>query len=227
VDAPVVAASANRAGAAPPRSAEEAVAALDGEVTLVLDGGMTRYAKASTVVRLEDDGFRVLRAGVIDERFVRRYGSLNIVFVCSGNTCRSPMAEAMLKAMLAERLDCSRDELAARDIYVRSAGAASFGGSPASEGAINAMRRRGLDISRHSAAELNPELIQQADYIFGMTRSHVDAVLSLVPSAADRTALIAEDEEIDDPYGGPDERYEACAATIEKALKRRVQEIMA
>ncbi|HRX83835.1 MAG TPA: L-threonylcarbamoyladenylate synthase [Phycisphaerae bacterium] len=224
---PVVAASANRAGGTPPRSAEGVVADLDGAVDLLVDGGPARYAKASTVVRLTDGGFEILREGVVDERMLRRYAALNVLFVCSGNTCRSPMAAVMLRAELARHLGCKPEELAARGVTVSSAGAGSFGGSPASEGALAAMERRGLDLSDHVARALDVDAIQQADHVYCMTRGHRAAVVALVPQAAGKTELLGDDTEINDPFGGPHEGYEACAAEIEAALKRRLAEMMA
>jgi L-threonylcarbamoyladenylate synthase len=223
---PVVAASANRVNQPPPRSAEGVVAELDGRLDLLLDGGETRYAQASTVVRLRGDAFEVLRAGIIEERTLRRYASLNILFVCSGNTCRSPMAETMCRAALAERLSCSVADLADRDITVQSAGTAGWGGSPASQGAVGAMARRQLDLAGHVAKSLDVETIHQADHIYCMTRSHREAVLALVPSAAERTVLLADDGEIADPFGGSDADYVACAADIDAALRRRMDEML-
>jgi len=227
VDAPVVAASANRAGQEPPRSAEGVIAELDGAVDLLIDGGQTRYAKASTVVRLRNDAFEILREGVIDERSLRRYGALQILFVCSGNTCRSPMAAALCREILARRLGCSPAALADRGITVSSAGAGSMGGAPASEGAVRAMANRGVDIGEHVARPLDVETINRADRIYCMTQAHVDAVLWLVPSAAERTQLLGGDVEIEDPFGGPDERYEACAVDLQSALERRIEEMLA
>jgi protein-tyrosine phosphatase len=226
LDAPVVAASANRAGSPPPRSADGVIAELNGAVDVLLDGGVARYAKASTVVRLRPDGFDVLREGVIDERTLRRFAALNVLFVCSGNTCRSPMAAALCRDALARRLGCSVAALADRGITVSSAGATSSGGSPATEAAMAAMSRRGIDISDHVAQPLDAGIIQRADHIYGMTRAHANAVVDLVPSAAARTELLGGDAEIEDPFGGTDEGYEHSVAAIEAALQRRLAELL-
>ena len=224
---PIVAASANRADNPPPRSADGVVAELDGDVDLLLDGGTARYAKASTVVRLGADGFEVLRDGVIDERTLRRYAALNILFVCSGNTCRSPMAAAICSHELARRMGCSVGELVDRGVTVSSAGAGSFGGAPASDGATKVLARRSMDLSGHVASGLDVESINRADHIYCMTASHRDAVQALVPSAASRTQLLAGEAEIDDPFGGTDEQYERCATDIQTAVVRRVEEVLA
>ena len=90
---PVVAASANDAGQPPPRDGVGAMEAMSGKVDLVLDGGGSRYAKPSTIVKVVGDVFEVLREGVFDFRAVSRLAMYKIVFICTGNTCRSPMAE--------------------------------------------------------------------------------------------------------------------------------------
>ena len=92
---PIVLTSANPQGAADPVTAEEVVAALDDQVQLVLNDGRSRLAQPSTVVKVGAKDFQVLRPGVVSEPTLRRLSSLIILIVCTGNTCRSPMAEAM------------------------------------------------------------------------------------------------------------------------------------
>ena len=222
---PIVAASANRSGEPPPRSADGVIAGLDSQVDLVLDGGETRYAQSSTVVKLVGTGYEILREGVIDARTLKRLGSLNILFVCSGNTCRSPMAAALCERALAKKLGCRESELHARGIHVSSAGAFAMGGSSASEGAKHAMSALSINLSGHTAHPLDVETICRADYIFCMTRTHVDAVLSRVPTAEDRTSLLGGDTEIDDPFGGSADTYKECAESICAALDSKLSEI--
>lgn len=222
---PVVAASANCAGNPAPVTADEVLQDLDGKIDLLLDGGTARYAKPSTIVRVNGESFKVVREGVYDERILRRFLTVNFLFICTGNTCRSPMAAACCRKLLAERLGCPMEELEARGYGILSAGAFGFGGAPATSGAIAVMRHRGLDLSHHRAQPLTPELIHAADHIFVMCRSHKDEVLRLVRSAEDRTRLLDEQEEIDDPIGGADSVYEACAQRIEGALRCRLEEI--
>ncbi len=221
---PVVAASANLAGQAPPTSGEEALATLGGRVDLAIDAGRCRYAQASTIVRVNREGFEVLREGVISERVLRKLAMLNILLVCSGNTCRSPMAMGLLRKLLAERLGCSERELIERGIHVESAGTSAFGGSSAASGAIKALRARGIDISGHRSQPVNLEMINRADLILALTAAHREAMAAMVPGARDRIILLG-DLDIEDPIGAGDDVYDACAENIERALQHRLEEI--
>ncbi len=222
---PVVAASANRAGHAPPRDVAGVLAELDGDVALAIDGGETQYDGPSTVVRIGKNGFEVLREGVVASRTLKRYMSVNILFVCSGNTCRSPMAEALCKQAIARELDCSADVLADQGIFVRSAGASSFGSGPASSGAVEAVKKFGANLDGHCAQSLDQELLNSADHVFCMTHNHREVVVSMVPEIGDKAKLLIEGRDVGDPFGGSAEEYRRCAEEIESAIKNRLKEI--
>ncbi len=221
---PVVASSANRAGRPPPVTADEALAELGGQVDLVLDGGRTRYGQPSTLVALNGRGYTVARPGVFDERTIRRIATLTILFVCSGNTCRSPMAQGLARRLLAERLGLGDAAAGDSAVQVLSAGTLGLaGGGPAPE-AVEVCRQRGADISGHRTVPLTADLVRSADLIYGMTRAHIDAVAELVPAARDRVRLLDEAGDIPDPLGGTFADYSACADRIAAALERRFQE---
>ena len=131
---PVTFTSANRAGQPDPLTAQEVVASLGDDVALVLDDGRTRFGQQSSVVKVDERNFEVIRAGVVSEQTLRRLASLSIVFVCTGNTCRSPMAEAMCRSMLAARLKCSPNDLEDRGVVVSSAGISAIDGGPGRAG---------------------------------------------------------------------------------------------
>src|SRR6267378_2807273 len=139
-----------------------------------------------------------------------------VLFVCTGNVCRSPMAEGLFRHALAGRSDCR----------VLSAGLGAMDGQPPSAFAVEAMREIGIDISRQRSRVLTRELVQQADYIFGMTHSHVDTVMLLYPQAAEKTFLLREfdetldlfEKDISDPIGGSYEVYLNCRDQIEQGI---------
>jgi tRNA threonylcarbamoyl adenosine modification protein (Sua5/YciO/YrdC/YwlC family) len=102
--APIIASSANLGGDAPPTDGAAIQRTLGDRIDLILDAGPTRYRKSSTIVALNGTSFRLLRSGVLDERTIRRLATVTILFVCTGNTCRSPMAEGIFRQMVAQKL---------------------------------------------------------------------------------------------------------------------------
>lgn len=222
---PVVAASANRSNRPPPRSAEGVNSELNGTLELILDGGQARYAKPSTVVKVQGDRYEVLREGVYDRRGVSRLASLEILLICSGNTCRSPMAAALCASMVAEKLGVDARQLGDRNVVVSSAGTSASLASPPTPEAVAVMSEQGLDISSHLSHPLTTDDVTRADYVFCMTPAHVDAVLSLVPGSARKVKLLAADGEIADPIGADQDVYRACALRMRQALAQRLSEI--
>lgn len=223
---PIALTSANRSGRPAATAAAEVVQELGDGVRLVLDEGRCRYGQPSTVVRVEDGSFEILREGVVSAATLERLATFMVVFVCTGNTCRSPMAEELMRARLAEHLGCTVESLSDRCAIVSSAGiSAGLGGRPSPE-AIEVMRERGLDLCRHQSQPLTDTIVRQADLILPMTRDHRETIVQHWPDAAPRTYVLRTDGcDICDPIGGSIEVYRECARQIDEAIQSRLGEI--
>ena len=119
------------------------------QVEMVFDAGPTRFSKPSTLVRIKENSYEIVRGGVYDERIIDRLLRTTILFVCSGNTCRSPMAEMIARRYLSDRLSVSPEELETKGINVISAGSYAMPGTRATAQAVEALGAMGLDLSRH------------------------------------------------------------------------------
>ena len=139
-----------------------------------------------------------------------------ILFICTGNVCRSPMAEGLLRHMLRGR----------DDIQIASAGLGALDGLRVTDVAAEVVAELGVDITSHLSQSLNSDLVNQADFIFVMTRQHQDALQTLFPSASEKTFLTREFEgshagenrDIADPIGQSIEIYRRTRDQIRDAL---------
>jgi RpiB/LacA/LacB family sugar-phosphate isomerase len=142
----------------------------------------------------------------------------NVLFVCTGNICRSPMAQGLFADLVRGR----------RDVEVTSAGIGAVGGQPPSPHSVEVMAELGIDIRNIRSKPLMAELVRKADFIFVMTYGHLDSMLLLFPSAAEKTFLLREFEtdlpvmerEVSDPIGQSQETYRECRDQIRAALPR-------
>ena len=144
-------------------------------------------------------------------------GELTVLVVCTGNICRSPMAEGFFR-------EAGKNW---KGFRVISAGTGAMNGQSPSAHSVRAMQEKGIDISRQYSKMITNQLVDQADYIFGMTQGHVDNLMYLFPHAAEKTFLLREfddsvegyDKEISDPIGGPLQVYVHCRNEIEQGVR--------
>lgn len=190
------------------------------QTALIIDDGPARYNLPATIVRIDASGWKIAREGVVTERTISRLAGDIYLFVCTGNTCRSPMAEAIFRKMLSDKLQCAEEDLVDRGYVVASAGLAAAMGAPPSPEAVQVLREAGIDLQGHESQPVTPQLLYQADRVFTMTQQHRDWILREFPELEPLVKLLATTgRDISDPIGSGLEQYEKCAKEIEQHLR--------
>ena len=136
IPGPLLLTSANRSGQPDATNAQQILDTFGNEIDLVLDDGRSKFGQASSVVHISDSRIEILRRGVISDAALKRLASFIALFVCTGNTCRSPMAELLMRHRIAEKLGCGIEELEDRGVLITSAGIAAMAGGRAAAEAV-------------------------------------------------------------------------------------------
>lgn len=213
--------SANISGSKEAVSGSEVAAAFNGNLDLIIDSGNTLYQKSSTVVDLTVYPFSIVREGVIFEReIVNVFIKKRILFVCTGNSCRSPMAQFLLEKYLSD----AKPYLQGRHEII-SRGIVTLDGLPASPNAINILKEKeGLDISGFASKKIDRQIILSSDLIFTMEDAHADYILNFEPTTEGRVFSLRKflppelEKDIPDPIGRDISAYEEVYSLIKKAI---------
>lgn len=197
------------------RSAQHLAQVGQGRIDVIIDDGPSSGDNLPPVVRVHGNQSTILRQGWLSAKLLTESATCRVVFICTGNTCRSPLAEALCKKRLADRLGCHPEELPAHGYLIGSAGLAAASGAPAAAEAIAVAAAHGADLTKHRSRPLTEDLVDTAEHLLCMTEGHVAALTQVLPEGVTQPRLLSNDgSDVHDPIGQSRQVYEACAQQI-------------
>ncbi|MFY9343984.1 MAG: Sua5/YciO/YrdC/YwlC family protein [Planctomycetota bacterium] len=220
--------SVNRHGEEPLRDGPAIARAFGGELAMIVDDGPSPIGLASTIVRATGPRLEVLREGILTGPEVLHTAATLVLFVCTGNTCRSPLAAGWAAELTAQKLGVRRDDVLAHGYWFASAGTSTLDGMPASDGSLAAGAEAKLGLERHQSQALTPELVERAARIYCLAQGHRRAILAEHPDAASKVAMLRPDGlDVADPYGRELPVYRRTRDEIRAAVAARLPEWLA
>lgn len=212
--------SANISGRSAPSMIQDALADFQGEVELAIDAGPTELGVESTVVDVSKGDCQILREGAVSKEEILRLVALKrVLFVCTGNSCRSVMAHGLMEKIIRGQ---GRD-----DIEVLSAGISVLFGIGPTQETLDLLKEEGIDMSGYRSRPINEDMLKSADLILAMEDIHQKRILELFPQAKMRLYLLKEfarmsdnDTNIVDPIARGKEFYRDTFFKIKEAVQK-------
>ncbi|MBL8753374.1 MAG: Sua5/YciO/YrdC/YwlC family protein [Planctomycetes bacterium] len=217
--------SVNRHGEPPLRDAAAIEAGFGAGLAVIVDDGPSPLGLASTIVRQDTRRLTVLREGILGATEVLHTAANLVLFVCTGNTCRSPLAEALARELTAQKLGCAAADVLAHGIWFASAGTGTMDGMPASDGSLAVAAESQVDLTQHASRQVTRALVDRAGQIWCLAQSHRRALLAEFPHIAAKVRLLRPDAlDVADPYGRDLPVYRRTRDEIRAVLQARLPE---